>query len=245
MDSVQRHMYWLQYRHVDSSCTMTVNRVVSRYDNTSVISRPLSFNLILSLLYVPSVLEILNLFRSHFLFKLQTAMAETGLLTRFVPAKLKTSALYRWWLRFTRVFQFLSAVISLGIFSSRVYKVYRLVNSVKAQRGLDHASGAIEGILAAAVLYTIIATLMICVLRDGGPTWLRWLWVLLDLGFVGAFIAVSVLTSPNGGAAGPRHCYVERMAQGTGSVGSGSTANSNAQSCNLPWGTFILAIIST
>ena len=172
-------------------------------------------------------------------------MAETGLLTRFVPAKLKSSALYRWWLCFTRVLQFLSAVISLGIFSSRVYKVYRLVNSIKTERGLNHASGAVEGILAAAVLYTIIATLMMCVLRGGGPTWLRWLWVLLDLAFVGAFIAVSVLTSPNGGAAGPRHCYTGKTRQGTGSMGSGTTANSNDSSCNLPWGTFVLAIIST
>ena len=165
----------------------------------------------------------------------------TGLLTRFVPERIRQSRLYRWLLRFTRLLQFLSAVISLGIFSSRIYKVYRLVNSFKAQRGLNHASGAVEGILAAAVLYTIIATLMTCTMRGGGPTWLRWLWVLLDILFVGAFIAVSVLTRPNGGVVGPRHCYDSR---GRKVTGTGQVADPHDDSCNLPWGTFILAIIS-
>jgi hypothetical protein len=170
--------------------------------------------------------------------------SQTGLLTRFIPNKLKHSSVYRWWLRFTRVLQFLSASISLGIFSSRIYKVYRLVNSIKAQRGVNGSMGAVEGILAAAVLYTILATLMMSILRGGGPTWLRWLWVLLDLAFVGAFIAVAVLTRPDGGSAGPRHCYMNRNASNANNL-QGDNFNTQDQSCNLPWGTFILAIIST
>ncbi|KAF4974633.1 hypothetical protein FZEAL_8492 [Fusarium zealandicum] len=166
----------------------------------------------------------------------------TGLLTRFVPERLRQSALYRWFLRLTRVLQFLSAIISLGVFSSRIYKVYRLVNSVKAHRGLNNGSGAVEGILAAAVLYTLIALVMTCLMRGGGPKWLRWLWVVFDLLFVGAFIAVSVLTRPNGGVVGPRHCYNNRNQQVTG---TGQVADPRDESCNLPWGTFILAIIST
>ncbi|KAK7429092.1 hypothetical protein QQZ08_004307 [Neonectria magnoliae] len=166
----------------------------------------------------------------------------TGLLTRFVPDRLRHSGLYRWWLRLTRVLQFLAALISLAIFSTRIYKVYRLVNSFKAHRGLNHASGAVEGILAAAVLYTLIATVMMCILRGGGPAWLRWLSVLFDILFVGAFIAVSVLTRPNGGIVGPRHCYQSRGEQITG---TGEIADQRDDSCNLPWGTFILAIIST
>jgi hypothetical protein len=167
---------------------------------------------------------------------------ETGLLTRCVPSKLKHSALYRWWLRLTRVLQFFSAIISLGIFSSRVYKVYRLVNSVKTQRGIDGSLGAVEGILVAAVVYTIIATIVGCLMRGGGPTWLRWLWVVLDILFVGAFTGVACLARPNGGLAGPRHCYNNRGQQANV---TGNTANAIDQSCNLPWGTFILAIVST
>jgi len=170
---------------------------------------------------------------------------ETGL-TRFVPEKLKNSALYRWFLRLTRLLQFLSATISLGIFSSRFYKVYRLVNSIKTHRGINRSYGAVEGILAAAVLYTLITLLLSCIMRNssGQPRWMRWLWVLLDLAFVGAFIAVSVLTSPHGGSAGPRHCYNARHLQDSNNV-TGETANRTDRSCNLPWGTFILAIIST
>lgn len=166
---------------------------------------------------------------------------ETGLLTRWVPNKLKHSSLYRWFLRLTRVLQFVSAAVSLGIFSARFHRVYRLVNAIKTRRGVNDAYGAVEGILAAAVLYTLVAMLMQLLLKRGGPRWLRWLWVLLDLLFVGAFIAVAVLTRPNGGNAGPRHCY---NAEGvSGLFGNGS--NSDDDSCNLPWGTFILAIIST
>lgn len=73
---------------------------------------------------------------------------QTGLLTRFVPDRLKRGALYHMLLRVTRVLQLLSSVISLVIFSQRLYKVYRLVNSIKTRRGVNGAYGAVEGILA-------------------------------------------------------------------------------------------------
>lgn len=172
---------------------------------------------------------------------------QTGLLTRFVPNSLKNTSFYRWLLRFTRLLQFLSSIISLGIFSSRLYKVYRLVNSIKTRRGVNSSMGAVEGILAAAVLYTLITTLLSCIKKSANPggRGLRWLWVVLDLLFVGAFIAVSVLTRPSGGLAGARHCYSpSRLAGGNSSDVTGEN-NALDESCNLPWGTFILAIIST
>ncbi|KAL6709441.1 hypothetical protein ACN47E_001376 [Coniothyrium glycines] len=174
---------------------------------------------------------------------------QTGLLTRFVPDRLKHAAFYRWILRLTRFLQFVSSVVSLGIFSQRLYKVYRLVNSIKTRRGVNGAYGAVEGILAAAVLYTLVTMLLSCIKKSANPGGrvLRWMWVLFDLLFVGAFIAVAVLTRPNGGLAGARHCYSpRRLADGTSSsTVNGSTANAQDDSCNLPWGTFILAIIST
>lgn len=170
----------------------------------------------------------------------------TGLLTRFVPARLRNTAFYRILLRLTRVLQLISSVISLGIFSSRLYKVYRLVNSIKTRRGVNGSYGAVEGILAAAVLYTLISTLFGLIKKSANPGGkaLRWLWVLLDLLFVGAFIAVSVLTRPNGGQAGPRHCYTNRNANNAANIAQGQNASKD-DTCNLPWGTFILAIIST
>ncbi|KAF1844018.1 uncharacterized protein K460DRAFT_156013 [Cucurbitaria berberidis CBS 394.84] len=174
---------------------------------------------------------------------------QTGLLTRFVPASLKNGKFYRLFLRLTRLLQFLSSVISLGIFSQRMFKVYRLVNSIKTRRGVNGAYGAVEGILAAAVLYTLISTLLGCIKKSANPggRGLRWLWVLLDLLFVGAFIAVTVLTRPKGGLAGARHCYSpKRLTNGTTpSTVTGESANAQDDSCNLPWGTFILGIIST
>lgn len=176
---------------------------------------------------------------------------QTGLLTRFVPDRLKGGAFYRMLLRATRVLQFLSAVISLGIFSSRFYKVYRLVNSIKTRRGVNGAYGAVEGILAAAVLYTLITTLLGCIKKSANPGGraLRWIWVLFDILFVGAFIAVIVLTRPNGGLAGARHCYSpSRLLNGSSGDVPGTTADPDDpddDSCNLPWGTFVLAIVST
>jgi hypothetical protein len=172
---------------------------------------------------------------------------QTGLLTRWVPDKLKHGSFYRWFLRFTRVLQFLSAVISLGIFSSRLYKVYRLVNSIKTRRGVNGAYGAVEGILAAAVLYTLISTLLGCIKKSANPGGriLRWVWVLLDVLFVGAFIAVSVLTRPKGGLAGVANCYNPSRLSGNNSGDITGETASRDDTCNLPWGTFILAIIST
>ncbi|TDZ53670.1 hypothetical protein CTRI78_v006856 [Colletotrichum trifolii] len=171
----------------------------------------------------------------------------TGLLTRFVPTRLRHTALYRWALRLTRVLQLVSSVVSLGIFSQRLYKVYRLVNSIKTRRGVNGSYGAVEGILAAAVLYTLITTLLGCIKKSSSPgsaRWLRWLWVAFDMAFVGAFIAVAVLTRPNGGMAGPRHCFSGFHLR-DGSSGVSQQVAGTDDSCNLPWGTFIPAILST
>lgn len=127
-----------------------------------------------------------------------------------------------------RVIQFLSSVISLGLFSARLYKIVRTVRRASA------SNGAVEGILAAAVAYTLISMLLKFVLKNGGPKILRWIWIIFDLLFVGGFIAVAVLTSPGrGGTSGPCHYY------------QGVRIEPNGTNCNLPWGTFLLAILST
>ena len=50
---------------------------------------------------------------------------------------------------------------------------------------------AVEGIAGAAVIYTAFATLMTCFL--GGLTFFALLAILLDLCFLGAFVAIAVL----------------------------------------------------
>jgi len=125
-----------------------------------------------------------------------------------------------------RLFQFLSSVISLGLFSARLYKIMRTVRRASA------SNGAVEGILAAAVAYTLLSMLMKACLKGGAKNILRWIWIVLDLAFVGAFIAVAVLTRPNGGTSGPCNKRLRSLYP-------------SGVNCNLPWGTFILAIVST
>ncbi len=127
-----------------------------------------------------------------------------------------------------RVFKFLSAIISLGLFTSRIIKIARL-----AQQGLSTSNNAVEGILGAAVAYTIIVMLLTFLLKHGAPKFLRWVLIAMDLLFMVAFIVVAVLTRPNGGSSGP--CKKSRYGK----------VIPKGQNCNLPWGTFILGIVST
>lgn len=139
--------------------------------------------------------------------------------------------MYPLFLRVLRALQFCSALSSLVVFSIRVRKLLNLYHS------LSTASGAIEGILAAAVAYTLAVMALTVCLRGGGPSFLRWILVALDIGFVGAFIGVAVLTSPKDGKAGP--CYGQRkqIAQ--------QNNYANDPGCQLPLGTFVTAIVST
>jgi hypothetical protein len=110
--------------------------------------------------------------------------ARAGTTTTTAPAK------HSFLSHIFRVLQFLSALTSLILFSVRIAKVIRLTG--RATR----PNGAVEGILAAAVLYTIIATLLQLGIRKSGSNIVRMLLILFDILFVGAFIAVATLTSP-------------------------------------------------
>ena len=139
--------------------------------------------------------------------------------------KIRASSTYH---RIMRALQFLSAIISLGLFSARLVKIARLVH-----QGLSTSNGAVEGFLAAAVLYTLTVMLLTFLLKHGAPKMLRWVLIAMDLLFMIAFIAVAVLTRPNGGSSGP--CRNSRY----------QSVIPSGQNCNLPWGTFILGIVST
>jgi hypothetical protein len=97
----------------------------------------------------------------------------------------------------------------------------------------------VEGILAAAVLYTLIAMALTFALRAGASNGLRILIVIFDLLFVGAFIAVAVLTSPK------RHGSSGPCTNNTSAYNFINRPTAGDVNCKLPWGTFILAIFST
>jgi hypothetical protein len=100
------------------------------------------------------------------------------------------SAPYRC-LRFIRIIQFLASIVCLGLL--RYYDAHlELVPALS--EGEDQPFLAVEGILIASVLYTLLGLLMTAVLRQDAPKILRWLWALLDITIVGTFIAVAALT---------------------------------------------------
>jgi uncharacterized membrane protein YeaQ/YmgE (transglycosylase-associated protein family) len=132
-----------------------------------------------------------------------------------------------------RILSFLSPVISLGLFASRCAKIVQI-----GRQALTTSNRAVLGILGAAVLYTLFAMIIQFVVKHGGPKFLRWIMMLLDLAFIGAFIAVAVLTRPKGGSSGPCN---DRDNTGLGPA----APLLRGQNCDLPWGTFILSIVST
>ncbi|KAI9880493.1 MAG: hypothetical protein M1830_002845 [Pleopsidium flavum] len=155
-----------------------------------------------------------------------------------VPKSISSHPYYPQLLKLIRIIQFLSALISLALFSAYLA---RLVGTI------SRAHGAVEGIVAAAVAYTLIATLIVCFVKAGFVT-VKVLLVLLDVAFVCGFIAVAVLTSPAGGAAGGQ-C----RGRGSGSSNGNDKdkrsdsggSNSRGGNCQLAKGTFTLAIVST
>ncbi|OQO14658.1 hypothetical protein B0A48_00039 [Cryoendolithus antarcticus] len=100
-----------------------------------------------------------------------------GFLTSFRSSR-ANSALQK----FLRVIEFLSPVVSLGRFASRVAKIVRL-----GQQATTTSNKAVLGILGAAVLYTLIAMILQFTVKHGGPKILRWLMMLLDVLFIIAF----------------------------------------------------------
>jgi uncharacterized membrane protein len=181
---------------------------------------------------IPAYIDRLTFKASRSISILLLTMGIKGAYERF-----RNSRANLWFQRILRFIQFVSPVISIGLFASRLVKIVQ--KDPSGGRGhLTSSNGAVVGILAAAILYTLIAMILSCVLEHK-PKLIRWTLMFLDLCFVGAFIAVAVLTRPNGGSSGP--C---RKEDGTG-LGPASQAIPRSQNCKLPWGTFISAIIST
>ena len=89
-----------------------------------------------------------------------------------------------------RALQFCCAAIILGIFS------YFLAVLAEHNLYIPRWEQAVEGMSGAAVLYTIFAILLTCFL--GGKMFFAFLAIILDICFIGCFVAIAVLT--RGGA---------------------------------------------
>lgn len=69
-----------------------------------------------------------------------------------------------------RVLQGLACIVSLILFAIRLHSLHRLAQDIV---DLATPNGAVLGILAAAVLYTLTSMLIRHLLENGGPKWLR------------------------------------------------------------------------
>lgn len=101
------------------------------------------------------------------------------------------------------------------------------------------AVGAVEGILCAAVAYTFFAMVLQAIKRTGSKIF-SILFLLMDLAFVCGWIVVSVLTSP-------LHYSAAYSCIGDGAA-DGTFINEHTDRfdyCSLPWGPFMLGILST
>jgi hypothetical protein len=138
--------------------------------------------------------------------------------------------------------EFCCAGIILGIYS------YFL--SVLADRDIPIATWikAVEGLAGAAVLYTIFAVLLTCFL--GGKTFFAFLGIVFDILFVGAMVAVAVLTrdgahSCTGIVNTPLGEGLSSSKQGFGSSNDGTEityAASLGSACRLNTACFAVAI---
>ncbi len=147
-----------------------------------------------------------------------------------IPDHIRAGKGYNLFQTALRVLQFLSALISMALFSARIYKIIRLAGRAST------SNGAVEGILVAAVVYTLVTMILRLLLKAGAPKWMRLMLIVLDIAFVAAFIVVAYLTRPHGGSSGP--CRRAKYQQVKNFI-------PKQANCNLPWGTFILSIFST
>ena len=92
-----------------------------------------------------------------------------------------------------RVLQTLDAAVILGIFS------YFLAIQTKHAQEIPQWMRAVEGLAGAAALYGLLGSLFTCCI--GGVAFFAFVAVVLDVLFVGAMIAIAVLTRD-----GPQSC---------------------------------------
>lgn len=146
------------------------------------------------------------------------AMAVAGLLLRLNST-------------FIRALEFLAAALCLGIFS------YFLADLSRHHLSIPTYAKAVEGIAGAAVIYTAFAVILTCFL--GGIMFLAFLAIVLDLLFMGGFIAIAVLTRRSDRC----HSGTVRSVMGSGAPGTHVVGVGNlGRACKLEEAVFGAAI---
>ncbi|KAL4886641.1 hypothetical protein BJY04DRAFT_178061 [Aspergillus karnatakaensis] len=132
-----------------------------------------------------------------------------------------------------RVLQFLASAVILGIFS------YFLAKLAHHDQHIPTWIKAVEGLSGAATLYSLIGALLTCCL--GGVTFFAFLGIVLDVCFVGAMIAIAVMTRD-----GTQNCSGTNIDTpvGTGDDNTDSPSNIDfGYACRLNKVVFAVSII--
>ncbi|KAL3475503.1 hypothetical protein BJX99DRAFT_259275 [Aspergillus californicus] len=133
---------------------------------------------------------------------------------------------------FIRVLQFLASAVILGIFS------YFLAKQATNDQDIPTWMKAVEGLSGAATLYSLLGALFTCCL--GGVSFFAAIAMFLDVCFVGAMIAIAILTRD-----GPQTCSgTVNTPVGSGDDGTDSPAGVDyGYACMLEKVVFAVAII--
>lgn len=115
-----------------------------------------------------------------------------------------------------RILQTLDGAVILGIFS------YFLATQTKNNVDIPQWERAVEGLSGAATLYGLVGCLLTCCL--GGVAFFAFIAIVLDVAFIGAMIAIAVLTRK-----GPQSC----QGQVDTPLGSGDSADDSPAQLNF------------
>ena len=131
-----------------------------------------------------------------------------------------------------RVLQFLDAAVILGIFS------YYLAILSKHDQTIATWIKAVEGLAGAATLYGLLALTFVCCL--GGAAFFAFLGVVLDVCFVGAMVAIAIMTRHGTG----KCSGTVNTPLGTGNANDKSPSGLHyGMACTLEKVTFAVAVI--
>ncbi|KAL2822997.1 hypothetical protein BJX63DRAFT_3455 [Aspergillus granulosus] len=131
-----------------------------------------------------------------------------------------------------RVLQFLDAAVILGIYS------YFLAKLAQNDQHIPTWTKAVEGLSGAATLYALLGSVLTCCL--GGITFFAAVGILLDACFVGAMIAIAIMTRH-----GTQNCSATpNTPVGTGPDGTNSPADVDyGYACRLNKVVFAVSVI--
>lgn len=166
-------------------------------------------------------------------------------MVNFVPAALRNHPQYPKVLHAIRVLQFIFAIVNIGLFANYI---------VRTSVRLSSSSGAVVGILAAAVAFSVIATAINCT-KLGTYNRTTVMIFVIDVCFVAAYIAVAIITSmdrhrPAGIGKGSCFRGGDRNDDDVdGDDGDddddGNNTGSALTGCNLTSASLVLAVVST